>query len=328
MAERGNEQHCKLRQSRSVARVVAVCYSATVRTRAAMATGMSVALMVAACASSPPPASPPAQPAGATGEADFTERLEKRVNTLERTVELLTVANQRLVEEVASLAETITAMTATRNPARRGPDPELVYSIPVKNNAFWGPADAKVTIVEAMEFACPACERARPFVDQLEQEFQGRSVRFVFKSFVVHPTRATLPATAACAAHMQGKYFDMVPLLWDTFTARKFDGKDDEQDVLDVAKKIAGIDMSQFELDMAGPCVDVINNDQAELRRANTAGTPTFFINGRVLTERTVDAVKKMVTEQLALADERIAAGAAQAQYYEEWIVAKGVTDK
>jgi protein-disulfide isomerase len=288
-------------------------------------------VLSAACASSPPTRAPDhahTDPDSAA-DADRSEQLEKRVNILERSVELLTVLNQKVLEQIATLNETVANMPARPTPTRRGPDPAVVYSIPVQDNPFWGPADAKVTIVKAMEFACPACERARPFVDELEKEFLGESVRFVYKTFVVHPTRATLPARAGCAAHLQDKFFAIYPLMWDAFAARKFDGKpDDEQDLLDVAAQVKGMDMKQFEVDMAGVCVNIVTSDHGELRKIGVGGTPTFFVNGRVLTERTVDAVKKLVTEELASADERIANGSAQADYYIEWVVQKGKTSK
>jgi protein-disulfide isomerase len=38
-------------------------------------------------------------------------------------------------------------------PPRRGPDPAAVYSVPIGDAPVRGPATAKVTIVEAAEFA-------------------------------------------------------------------------------------------------------------------------------------------------------------------------------
>ena len=37
--------------------------------------------------------------------------------------------------------------------ARRGPDPATVYGVDITGSPFVGPADAKVTIVEAFDFA-------------------------------------------------------------------------------------------------------------------------------------------------------------------------------
>lgn len=43
---------------------------------------------------------------------------------------------------------------ARAQPKRRpGPDPKKVYAAPIKGAAFTGPQHAKVTIVDAMEFA-------------------------------------------------------------------------------------------------------------------------------------------------------------------------------
>jgi|SoiMethySBSTD1v2_1073268.scaffolds.fasta_scaffold74919_4 hypothetical protein len=45
------------------------------------------------------------------------------------------------------------AAAQQRPPAPRGADPSLVYSVPIGDAPVKGPASAKVTIVEAAEFA-------------------------------------------------------------------------------------------------------------------------------------------------------------------------------
>src|SRR5262245_57864706 len=48
-----------------------------------------------------------------------------------------------------------------QRPQRARPTPTEVYAVPVDGAPSAGPKDAKVTIVEAFEFACPHCATVR-----------------------------------------------------------------------------------------------------------------------------------------------------------------------
>ena len=47
------------------------------------------------------------------------------------------------------------------------PDPSTVYSVPIDGDPVKGPVNAKVTIVEAAEFACPFCQRVTSTIEEL-----------------------------------------------------------------------------------------------------------------------------------------------------------------
>jgi hypothetical protein len=85
--------------------------------------------------------------------------------------------------------------------------------------------------------------------------------------------------------------------------------------------------MTRFEADMRGDCTAFIKQDMAPLERISALGTPTFFINGRYLIgAKTVAELKAVIDDELAKANQRIAAGTPQADYYKTWIVDKGLT--
>ena len=217
------------------------------------------------------------------------------------------------------LAQAGSARARAPQRQRRGPQPGTVYSIPVDDAPFKGNPEAKVTIVKAMEFACPACERTRPFVDQVLAEL-GDRVKISYKNYIVHPGRAETPAYAACAAHKQGKYAEMEALIWDEgFKARKLD----KAHMRSLAGKL-GLDLDRFDTDMESSCVEVIKKDHSQMKAIGTTGTPTFFVNGKVLTRRSLAAVKAMVEAEEKAAADRIAKGTKADSYYAEWVVKKG----
>lgn len=206
-----------------------------------------------------------------------------------------------------------------QRPKRRGPQPGTVYSIPVDGAPFKGNPEAKVTIVKVMEFACPACEQTRPFVDQILAQM-GDRVKISYKNFIVHPGRAEVPAYAACAANKQGKYGEMEELIWDEgFKARKLD----KAHMRSLAGKL-GLDLDRFDADMNGSCVEIIRKDHSQMKAIGTSGTPTFFVNGKVLTRRSLDGIKAMVDAEEKQVAEHVSKGGKASDYYAERVVKKG----
>jgi protein-disulfide isomerase len=204
---------------------------------------------------------------------------------------------------------------------RPRPRPELTYSVPVDDSPIRGRKDALVTIVEAFEFACPYCEQSRGLVDQVLEKYPN-DVRVAYKHYLIHPNVATTPALAACAADEQGKYEVMEPLIWDKgYKANRNLGADN---MLALAKE-AGLDLARFKADMEGKaCAEKVRRDQSELSQIGVGSTPSFFVNGRHVAKRSPEALQALIDEELKKARERVAKGTRQADYYKEWVVAKG----
>jgi protein-disulfide isomerase len=179
-----------------------------------------------------------------------------------------------------------------------------------------------VTIVEGFEFACGWCEKSRPLVKEVLDEY-GDDVRLVHKTFLVHPDVARTPALAACAANIQGKFAAMEPLIWDKgFKARKLDAEN-----LTALAREAGLDIDRFKADMASKeCEARVAADHRQLAQVGVSGTPAFYVNGRWLPRRSKADFKRLIDEELAKAKTRIADGTEAGSYYAEWIEKKGAT--
>src|SRR4051812_32493105 len=65
---------------------------------------------------------------------------------------------------------------AAQRPQRPEPDRAKTYSVPLDGDSFDGPADAKVTLVKAYDYACPYCEKVRPTMDELHKKY-GNDLR-------------------------------------------------------------------------------------------------------------------------------------------------------
>jgi protein-disulfide isomerase len=239
----------------------------------------------------------------------LVEALRHRLDTLDGKLEALAVQQARPSE---------------RPPTRpHAPDPAAVYAVPVADSPVEGPADARITIIKVFDFACPFCERTRATLDEVRRHY-GKDVRIVYKHYIVHAQIATIPAQAACAAHMQGKFTAMKDAIWERgFLAP---GRDLGQENMFRLARSIGLDMRRFGADLRGPCVARVQQDHQTLGRFGVSATPTFFINGRPLRgAQPFENFRALIDEELAKTNEILRTqGIKPGEYYDRQVLATG----
>ena len=88
--------------------------------------------------------------------------------------------------------------------------------VEITDAATKGEGSGTVTLLEYSDFQCPFCARAKPTVDQIMQEYQGK-VLLVYKHFPlkqIHPLAQKAAEAAECARD-QGKFWEMHDKLFD-----------------------------------------------------------------------------------------------------------------
>jgi len=152
----------------------------------------------------------------------------------------------------------------------------------------------------------------------------------VKKNLVVHPQTAMTGALAFCAAAKQGKATQMDDILWEKgFKGRQFDADQcwtagNCEKVNGFAQEL-GLDMNKFKEDMKG-CQGQVQNDMRDLQKFGVGATPSFFINGRFISGAVpIDNFVTVIDEELKKANERVQQGTPAAQYYQQWVMDKGL---
>lgn len=151
--------------------------------------------------------------------------------------------------------------------------------IPVEGRPVFGNERAPVTVVVFADFQCPLCKREAPELRAAIEGQRGRA-KLVFKHFPLfeHHPRAEAAATAAEAAHLQGKFWEMHDLLFANQEALE------DADLLGYAGQIAGLDVKQWQADVASEAVKAtVAADRANGETLDLPGTPTVYVNGREL---------------------------------------------
>jgi protein-disulfide isomerase len=174
----------------------------------------------------------------------------------------------------------------------RAPEPP-VYEIATDDQPSKGSPTAPVTVVEFTDFQCPSCKEQAPVIERIAREY-GERVRVVVRDYPLSMhANAFRAAEAAEAARAQGKYWEYTALLYAN------------QDALEDAKLKeyalrAGLDVAKFEADLtSGRHAERVRRDQADGNRVGVTGTPTLFVNGRPVEDRTYEALKAAIDAAL-----------------------------
>ena len=143
-----------------------------------------------------------------------------------------------------------------------------------------GPATAPAHIEEFGDFQCPPCRLFHPILEQLETEF-GDQLRVTFRHFPLpnhqHALRA---ASAAEAAGLQGKFWEMHALIYEH--QQQWKDQFDVRPIFEGYAQQIGLDLARFNRDLSGATVQQrILQDGKRATSLGVGGTPTVFLNNR-----------------------------------------------
>jgi protein-disulfide isomerase len=141
-----------------------------------------------------------------------------------------------------------------------------------------------VTLIEYSDFQCPACGAYYPIVERLVAE-ASTTMRLVYRHFPLSQhLNAELAARASEAAARQGKFWDMHRLLFENQNVWNiYSDAAARAEFARYASQI-GLDMALYNADIDSQMViDRIKGDQNGGVKIGINSTPTFFINGKVI---------------------------------------------
>lgn len=183
------------------------------------------------------------------------------------------------------------------------------HVVPIEGLPSYGPADAPVTIVEATDYDCPYCARAEATMRTLRDE-HPRDVRVV-----VLPVPLPMHPRAEPAALASLTVFAAKPAAFAEVHAALFaDQRAHEDAQLAALVARAGADDTRARAAAEG----TLARAGAVASALHVTGTPTFFVNGRILRgAQPIAAFRALVDDEIARAAELEASGVARGAIYE-----------
>jgi protein-disulfide isomerase len=158
-----------------------------------------------------------------------------------------------------------------------------------------GPKDAPVTIIEFSDYQCPFCARVEPALKEAFKTF-GDKIRLVYRQFPLgFHANAEKAAEASLCANDQGKFWEMHDAMFA------------DQHALGVDKLKATAARLGLNADQFDKCLDSgkykaqVQKDVADGTAVGVQGTPTLFINGRVISGAVpFSEIKRVIDDELA----------------------------
>src|SRR5262245_32963146 len=197
-------------------------------------------------------------------------------------------------KDEAAVTKVLQAKAATFVEARLPEDTGQVFNIDVTNNPVRGPKTAPVRIVEFSDFQCPYCAELQKTLDLVLKAFP-KDVQVVYKQYPLNIHQyARQAAAASLYAQGQGKFWELHDKMFQGFTQindeamRKWVGE-------------VGLNLAEYDKAMqTGRFEPLIQKDITDGAAAKVLGTPTLFVNGKRIHDRSFEGFKKSIQEELA----------------------------
>jgi protein-disulfide isomerase len=161
-----------------------------------------------------------------------------------------------------------------------------IAGLPVK-----GPANASVTIIVFSDYLCPVCNRLEPVLKQVLEQYPN-DVKLVHKLCPYHDFSREA-VEAAYAAWDQGKFWEYHDLLfYNQLVLNK-------PQITAIAEELH-LDLKRFNKKMKDPAIQkLIDRDMADVSRLGILGTPTVYVNGKVLNDRSLQGFQTAIEGEL-----------------------------
>lgn len=173
-----------------------------------------------------------------------------------------------------------------------------------------GPLDAPLKLVEFADYECPACQALSLVLSELLKKYEGR-VHYTFKNYpldmacnpaLTNPIHehACYAAYLSRCAGAQGKFWEMNEYLFDTgIKSSELEG--------DALKKKMEAGIKELNLDekVTETCLaseetkNKISSDIQEGDALGLTGTPTIFINGRIVRDISSESLNSIFEQVL-----------------------------
>ncbi|MBI3990227.1 MAG: thioredoxin domain-containing protein [candidate division NC10 bacterium] len=158
-------------------------------------------------------------------------------------------------------------------------EPELpVIQVSADDDPSLGPKEAPVTIIEFSDFQCPYCRESQAVLKEVMKAYDGK-VRLVYRDFPLPSHHyARKAAEAAQCASEQGQFWPYHDKLFEN------QPRLDIPDLKRYAKEL-NLNPTAFEACLeSGKYRAEVAKDTQDGEKVGISATPTFFINGRLLT--------------------------------------------
>jgi protein-disulfide isomerase len=164
-----------------------------------------------------------------------------------------------------------------------------------------GQTNAKVQLVEFFDPECESCREFYPSVKMLLNEFEGK-IQLTVRYAPFH-ANSVFAIKILEASRKQGKFWETLDLLFQ-YQPQWGSHHNPRPDLIWKYLPEIGLDIDKIKLVMNDPEIEtIISKEVADLQTLGIKMTPTFFVNGKILTSLGYEPLKKLIQDEINLAD-------------------------
>lgn len=208
------------------------------------------------------------------------ENMEKKINAIDNFFR----TNVQGYDSTGNTAQAQNNQGANTVPSQK-------VEISADDDPYLGNANAKVEVIEFSDYQCPFCRKYwTESYPQLKKDFiDTGKIKYVFRDFPLnfHPSAPLASIAGNCVYEQKGNegYFKFHDIA---FTEQNKLGQGTvqftENDVFSWVKQIEGMDMDKFNTCYKDPKQKAeVDADFNAGAAAGVSGTPSFFINGKLI---------------------------------------------
>lgn len=176
-------------------------------------------------------------------------------------------------------------------------EPHLLARLARADSPVLGRADAPVTIVEFLDPACEACRAYAPVVKQILFMYP-EDVRVVVRYAAFHPG-SDVAIRVIEASRKQGKFAEVLGALFDRQEEWASHSGPNPARTWDIAAEY-GVDLAKARKNPNDAAVrGLLAREREDIFALKVERTPTFYVNGRPLTEYGPQELMDLVASEL-----------------------------
>lgn len=173
------------------------------------------------------------------------------------------------------------------------------YFLPQPNDWIKGADEAKIILIEYLDFQCPACAIYHPIVQKIYEEYKDK-IKFIIRHFPLTQIHrnAYLASQAAEAAGRQNKFWEYADILFKN--QKEWENKFNAQDLFIKYAEEINLDVNKFKIDIKDNTIkEKIEWDIKSGNRLLVDATPTFFLKNKKIQPRSYEEFKILIDDAL-----------------------------
>ncbi|HVJ65209.1 MAG TPA: DsbA family protein [Bdellovibrionota bacterium] len=165
------------------------------------------------------------------------------------------------------------------------------------DSATLGPVMSRLVLVEFLDPECESCRAMHPFVKNILKDYEGK-IRYVVRYMPFHQN-SKLAATWLEAAAEQGKYWEALDALFLQQPHWAAHGAPRPELIPQILKSV-GVDVALAAQAKDKPeHAQKVERDRQDGLDVGVTGTPSFFVNGRLLPQLGDAPLRALIEEEL-----------------------------